>query len=117
MQSRLIDALARQRYAELHHDAPATLLATDREGDGARAVTTPAQFDPLGRVRARLASLRTRVSTSVGSADAFPLWQAARAGIARVEARAETVEEAIEAGIAAVEEMSARAQDRTTDLA
>jgi len=112
MQTRLIEALARQRYAELHQRADAARLANGKRGerDGPRA------FARLGRLRVGLASLRTRTEPETRPADAFPLWQAAKAGFARVAARVEAVEGAIEASAGAVEETVTGAPDKTTDV-
>jgi acyl-CoA reductase-like NAD-dependent aldehyde dehydrogenase len=98
MQTRLIHALARQHRAQLHQDPDLRRLANavDREQDNVAAITTTALSDLLGRLRARL-ERRT---------EAFPLWQAVKAGLARVEAGVEAVEETIE-GV----------PDKTSDLA
>jgi hypothetical protein len=131
MQTRLIHALARQHPAELHEKASARRLANaaDREHDNIRAVISTARFGRLGRFRARLASQTTRTEPAAHErrAEAFPLWQAAKARLARVEAGVHAVEETIEAGVhaveetieagvEAVEETIERVSDKTPDL-
>jgi len=118
MHTRLIDALARQHYAELHQRADAARLANGTNGgrDGDRTVTSPSPFGRVGNLRARLASLRRRAEPPARPADAFPLWQAAKAGLVRVAAGAEAVGGTIEAGAEAVEETIARAPDKTTNV-
>ena len=108
MQTRLIEALARQHHAELYQEADARRLANagDRERETVRAVSGAAVFARLAWLRARLASQTTRSEPAAHErrAEAFPFWQAAKARLARVEAGVQAVEETLEAGALAVEE-------------
>ena len=108
MQTRLIHSLARQHYDALHRDAELRRPANtaDREQSNALAVITTALSDLLGHPRTRLPNRKTRPEPAADErrAEAFPLWQAARARLAQAEAGVAAVEETIQAGVAAVEE-------------
>jgi hypothetical protein len=105
--------LGQQRATELRNQASewrlanAVLRGQDNASDPT-TTTTPSLSALLGRLRARLHEHR---------AEAFPLWQAAKAGLARVEAGVEAVEETIEAIVEAVEETIEGVPDKTSDLA
>ena len=118
MQTRLIQTLARQHLSELHRDAAAQRRANagDREHESVHALAVATLF---GRLRARLtnASRRTEPAERELRAQAFPLWHAAKARLARGEAGVEAVGEIVEAGVQAVEHTIDGVPDQTIHLA
>jgi hypothetical protein len=118
MQTRLIQTLARQHLAELHRDAAAQRIANapDCEHESTCGLAGATVF---GRLRERLTnpSPRTQPAERELRAQAFPLWHAAKARLARGEASVEAVGGIVEAGLQAVEHAIDRVPDQTIDLA
>lgn len=120
MQTRLIQTLARQHYAALHNASERRLEDdVDRQHKKVRALAKTGLFGGLGRFRSRLASQTTRTEPAAQqrNAEAFPLWQAAKAGLARFEARVEAAEQTIEAEVLvqAAKETVERMPDKTSE--